>query len=421
MMFFKIDSIGNYKWKKFYGTMPCAANKFWDMEPIGDGTFICCGDGTFSTEGDPGDIRPNNTMIMRVDENANIIWYKEFDLGFYEHLTEVALSDTGFICVGSRTIPDKSVDELLWITGDFDGNYVNEHTLNYNDFNSQLIRGVVFLEDGNFVMGGSIWNNSFLLKVDQQGDTIKSLTLGVGFPESYNVTDIGETSNGILFCGTLSEDQSYGEFSAFNNYCSNNFSNIEECFFEHENEVKYSYSQKILTKSDDTFLIAGSMRTLNRGVDYWLKKLNVEDEILWQRYIGGSGFESLRDIVSTKDGGYLVIGESGSFDQYNSMYVIKVDSMGLGNYTSPVEEYEIVANNFTVYPNPADEYLIIESKNTNNSIEILIYDISGKIVIQKQTNEKQTKIKTEQLPPGIYIVKSVSEGKVNTDKLIINR
>ncbi len=47
---FKIDSVGNYQWKKFYGTMPCSSNMIWDMEPIGDGTYICCGVGTYSTE-----------------------------------------------------------------------------------------------------------------------------------------------------------------------------------------------------------------------------------------------------------------------------------------------------------------------------------------------------------------------------------
>ncbi len=162
------------------------------------------------------------------------------------------------------------------------------------------------------------------------------------------------------------------------------------------------------------------MRTENRGVDFWLKKLNDANEILWHRSIGGSGFESLRDVIKTKDGGYLIIGESGSFDQYNSMYVIKVDSMGLGNYTSPVEEYEFPINDFTIYPNPADSYFIVESSNNKSDNEILVFDISGKIVFQTQTSDNQTTINTEYLPSGLYIVKAISNGDVRTNKIIIN-
>lgn len=421
MMFFKIDSVGNYQWKKMYGSLPCSSNMIYDMEPVGDGTFICCGEGTFSTEGEPGDLKPNNSMIMRVDEDANILWHKEFDLGFYEKLTETAISDTGFICVGSRTISDKSTQELMWITGNFDGNYVNEHTLNYYDYNSQLIEGVVFLEDGNYAMGGGVWNNSFLLKVNQWGDTLKTLTLGTGFPESYNVHDIEKTAQGIIFCGSFSNDfVSHKEYLAFYHNCDQNFNNLEEYFFYHENAVKYSYGQKILGKSDDTFLIAGSMRTIGRGVDFWLKKLNLGDGIIWERSIGGTESETLRDVISTKDGGYLIVGESGSFNQYNLMYIIKVDSLGLGNYTSPVEEFKLVETYFNVYPNPADSYFIIKNTSGFKSSEIILFDITGKVVFQNQTKETQTKINTAELPSGIYIVKQISNGEVSTSKIIIN-
>ncbi|MDD3741614.1 MAG: T9SS type A sorting domain-containing protein [Bacteroidales bacterium] len=419
MMFFKIDSVGNYQWKKMYGSLPCSSNMIHDMEPVGDGTFICCGEGTFSTEGEPGDLKPTNSMIMRVDENANILWHKEFDLGYHEELSEVALSDTGFLCAGYLTNFDKMVDELLWITGDFEGNFVNEHTLNYYDYNSQLIRGVAFLDEGNFVMGGGIWNNAVLLKIDHQGDTIKTVILGSGFPEAYNVYDISETPQGILFCGSFSDDfVAHNEYLAFYNNIDTDLFNIYENYFEHENEVKYSGCQKILNHNDTTILIAGSMRTIGRGVDFWLKKISSYNEIFWERSIGGIESENLRDVIETKDGGYLIIGESESFDQYNSMYVVKTDSLGLGNYTSPVEEYEIPVMNFSVFPNPADSYFIINSNNRYS--EIIVFDISGKIIIQTQTTDNQTTIKTEHLPSGVYVVKSVSEEKVNTSKLIIN-
>jgi hypothetical protein len=276
-----------------------------------------------------------------------------------------------------------------------------------------LIRGVVFLEDGNFAMGGGIWNNAFLLKVNQQGDTLKSLTLGNGYPESYGVFDIGETSNGILFCGTLSEDQSYHEYSAFYNKCDNLFDNLQENYFDHENEVKYSYSQKILTKNDDTYLVAGTMRTSHSIEDFWIKKIGVLNQIEWERSIGGTKTEILSDVIKSNDGGFLIIGNSDSFDQYTSMYVVKVDSLGLGNYTSPVEEFDVSANDFTVFPNPADSYFVIENSNAFNNFGVLLFDITGKIVFQTQAIEAHTKINTSELASGIYVVKLICNGELS--------
>ncbi|MDD3686490.1 MAG: hypothetical protein PHE56_06960, partial [Bacteroidales bacterium] len=240
MMFFKIDSVGNYKWKKMYGSLPCSSNMIYDMEPVGDGTFICCGEGTFSTEGEPGDLKPNNTMIMRVDENANILWHKEFDTGVMEHLRELAVSDTGYICVGSTATDDKYTDNLLWITGDLDGISSNTNILNYG-YSSEVFWGVTKMSDGNFVIGGHNWRNSFIFNVNPVGDTLQSIVLGSGYPEQFVVFDVGFT-NRILLCGSYTHDHIIDDYyTSFYSTCDNDFENIETIFYEPENEVQYSY------------------------------------------------------------------------------------------------------------------------------------------------------------------------------------
>lgn len=418
MMFFKIDSIGNYQWKKMYGSLPCSSNMIYDMEPVGDGTFICCGEGTFSTEGAPGDLKPNNTMIMRVDENANIIWYKEFDTGGQERLLEIALSDTGYICVGATYIYDKYSDRLFWITGDFNGAYSNTNILDYG-YLSQAFRGVTKMPDGNFVIAGHNSRNSFVFKVNPIGDTLKTIVLAEEFPSQRAVDDIDYT-NKILLCGSYIEDCHYIKVDPFYAFCNNNFENIEYSFYEHENEVQYSYSQKIVTSNDNSFLIIGSMRTLDRGDDFWLKKHNSDGELLWKRYVGGKRLERLRDVIKTNDNGYLIIGESESFNQYVSMYIVKTDSLGLGNYISPVENYIANINKFLIYPNPAKDIVCIEFENKNSDYTIEIYDMSGRLVTQKHNCNYQNFLNIENLTNGLYIVKIICENYSYQNKLIIN-
>ena len=46
--------------------------------------------------------------------------------------------------------------------------------------------------------------------------------------------------------------------------------------------------------------------------DYWVIKINSVGEIEWQKAYGGSGSDQLSWIIQTSDGGYILVGESGS-------------------------------------------------------------------------------------------------------------
>lgn len=48
--------------------------------------------------------------------------------------------------------------------------------------------------------------------------------------------------------------------------------------------------------------------------DLWLVKLDKCGQIQWEKSVGGTGYESARDLVQTSDGGYLVLGETNSTD-----------------------------------------------------------------------------------------------------------
>ncbi|PSR53953.1 hypothetical protein AHMF7605_10700 [Adhaeribacter arboris] len=79
-----------------------------------------------------------------------------------------------------------------------------------------------------------------------------------------------------------------------------------------------------LPTSDGGFILGGSSNTrkngdksqINRGpantFDIWLVKLNANGSIAWDRTLGGNDHESPLSLLQTKDGGYLVLGFSGS-------------------------------------------------------------------------------------------------------------
>ncbi len=84
--------------------------------------------------------------------------------------------------------------------------------------------------------------------------------------------------------------------------------------------------------------ISGDKTAISQGgSDYWLVKLNSNGTIAWQKTIGGSSSDPIRDVIPTSDGGYLLGGYSQSnisgdkTENSNGDYdywIVKLDSVG---------------------------------------------------------------------------------------------
>jgi hypothetical protein len=421
MMFFKIDSVGNYEWKKMYGSLPCSSNMIYDMEPVGDGTFICCGEGTFSTEGEPNDLKPNNTMIMRVDENANIIWHKEFDAGWHECLYELALSDTGYMCVGYKEDYDKAPGHFLWINGDIEGNFSKLNTLDMG-LGWQSLQGVSKMTDSSFVASGVGDSKSCNFLINTMGDTLITKIIGTGYPEDVEIYDIVKLhDDNLLYIGVYTSNFVDSMFIyAFRTICSQNLDGDVMYLFNSDNEIGRSVSRKIVLNNEQEIVICGTMKTSNREMELWVRLINQDNDIIWDRKIGGANNECVNDFILASDGGYLMIGESNSFNDYNSMYIVKIDSLGQGNYTNPVETFPKINNELVVFPNPARDKVCVQLPYNDKNYTIEIYDLSGRKVFNQTSVSNQYFIDVNNLENGIYLLKVNYNSESYQSKLIIN-
>jgi spore coat protein H len=70
------------------------------------------------------------------------------------------------------------------------------------------------------------------------------------------------------------------------------------------------------------------------------------------------------------------------------------------------------------YPNPANDYLVIEAQAP--SYEIYIQNLSGRMVMQTTARAKATRLDISQLPKGLYLVLVKGEHFVATEKLVLN-
>jgi hypothetical protein len=66
------------------------------------------------------------------------------------------------------------------------------------------------------------------------------------------------------------------------------------------------------------------------------------------------------------------------------------------------KENEIIKKAFTIYPNPVKEDLHIE--NIEKNLSLKIYDLSGKLVHETKTTDRNMKIETNSFQKGQYIL-----------------
>jgi hypothetical protein len=90
-----------------------------------------------------------------------------------------------------------------------------------------------------------------------------------------------------------------------------------------------------------------------------------------------------------------------------------------GDYlqTLAINKFKNTSTNFSLYPNPAADYVVIQSDDLIS--KVIITDLLGNVVLQ-QTEESIKKINTLSLQSGVYLVKALTnKGFTDTRKLII--
>lgn len=75
-------------------------------------------------------------------------------------------------------------------------------------------------------------------------------------------------------------------------------------------------------------------------------------------------------------------------------------------------------NEISILPNPATDFIKIESKNRMNNI--ILFTFSGKEIFQKKVNENEMQLDVSGLEAGIYLLEIETMGRLFMKKLIVN-
>jgi uncharacterized repeat protein (TIGR01451 family) len=90
-------------------------------------------------------------------------------------------------------------------------------------------------------------------------------------------------------------------------------------------------------------------------------------------------------------------------------------------FTAALNNQAFDGTNFTLYPNPASQFINISLNNTSEIIDnVIIYDVLGKIIKEvKSIASNSTTIDTSSLSKGIYLLEITTENGLKQNKKLV--
>lgn len=128
-----------------------------------------------------------------------------------------------------------------------------------------------------------------------------------------------------------------------------------------------------------------------------IDQVNYSDEIPWPNLADGNGY-------------YLKLKSTNLDNNVASNW--EASNEELVEPTKPIFRTEI-----TVGPNPATATLNIGSPQTIKQIQF--YDLSGKLIMQKEINAKEVTLNVDNLPRGFYLLRITDKSVTQTHKIIL--
>lgn len=373
----KIDTSGNIIWKYAYGgTNDDEANA---VALNGDGSIIVMG----SAYSDDGDLSENNGerdyWIIKLNSSGVLQWQKALGGSDTEEGYDIVpTQDGGYIGCGRSSSNDGDVTGNhggadCWIVKlDASGNL--EWQKSFGGTETEEANSILRNNDGSFTFLGYSCSND--------GDVSGQHNPGSG-NDDFWVVKINST-------GTLIWQKCLG-------------GNLTE------------QAEEIVPTSDGGYLLGGLATSTDGDVtgihsglwspDYWVVKIDYTGVLKWQKCLGGSDQDEGLSITTTSDGGSAISGFSYSTDgdvtghhSQTDWWIVKL------GIASGIEE-NIYSKSVIVYPNPAEDYLIVENTDLKNIEWIAIYDIQGQIIEKQSVRQSTTRLNIGNLKKGKYILK----------------
>jgi hypothetical protein len=179
--------------------------------------------------------------------------------------------------------------------------------------------------DGGYIVAGHANSKLWLLKTDSCGGQVWEQTFGP--PEGTVGYSVQQTTDGgyIMTGLTGSPGTDKGDVWLVKTDASGGLV-WDKTFGGTERDEGNSVQQT----SDGGYIIVGNTESYGAGdSDIWLVKTDASGNKAWDKTLGGAGIDHGNSVRQTTDGGYIIVGTSGTYEVNSSdVRLFKTDSAG---------------------------------------------------------------------------------------------
>ncbi len=192
----KLDENGTLQWSDTY-SWPWGLTLICSLEEDLDGNFVLAGESQYLTN-------HSSMMITKIGSSGDSLWthYYYGDTANARAASALPLENNEILICGTEDIPDYPVNKLRIIKVNEPGNIIWEKEY-YQWGDYYTITKLRRTEDGNYLVCGKLNQHMFLMKIDNNGDSLWTRT----FPQNARswANDVKPTDdNGIILSGSSS-------------------------------------------------------------------------------------------------------------------------------------------------------------------------------------------------------------------------
>ncbi|WP_228406412.1 T9SS type A sorting domain-containing protein [Chryseobacterium sp. AG844] len=368
----------------------------------------------------------SDIWLIRINEFGDELWQKTIGTSADEEARSVIqTTDQGFIVAGTVQNSSKGYGskDVLIVKLDKDGKELSQ--LIFGGMAIDEVEKMIPTRDGGALLG--IYSRSFISgtkKTENYGEgdywIIKLSKDGkIDWEKNFggkgddHIRTLASTSNGYLIGGESRSERS-----------GNKTVGIEEgtdlwliALDQNGNEQfqkSYNFgnrdilmSMSVLHSADDKstkgVLLGGYTQAEGRiqtgDETFWMLYLDQNGNEQWRKHVKGESRkkeERLSDLKLNRDGSIVLAGTSAEELGKESWKIVKLGDKQVDHL---IEKYDI-----KIYPNPVSDYAYVEIGFDFKDADILLYDMSGRQLQSIKTKNKVTKINTQALIQGAYLV-----------------
>ncbi|MBI4244899.1 MAG: hypothetical protein HY606_12485 [Planctomycetes bacterium] len=273
-----------------------------------------------------------DTEVISIKSNGTVNWQKKYGTsGFNDWSNSIQHTENpGFILAG-RTNSGGGVNTDIWVLKLNESGAISWQKRYDNNGGNDEAFSVLEVSAGSYIVAGvTDPNNDFLreiwvLKLKSDGTIDWQKSYGTaGDDVAY---EIQKTSDGGYIVAGYSDHDIDGKYDVWIIKLKNDGSVDWEKRYGTAGDDR---AESISQTSDGGYIVAGyTDPDLDSKYEFWILKLKGDGTLDWQKTYGGSENDLPREVRQTTEGGYIVIGYTGSFGAGSlDMWIIKLTSTG---------------------------------------------------------------------------------------------